>query len=230
MTRVTCLAAVLLGVFFMAPVSAAEPPDLFHVWTLDKGIWTLHTTDGQTPPLNEKGKALYEKRVAARAAGQPIDDGTLECLPHGYPRLLLSPYPFRIYQKPQFVAFVHELQHIHRIVYLENAPPDQALGPLYMGYPTARYDGDRLVVTSVGFNDETTLDRSGLPHGEQLTLTETYRLLDKKARRMEAVFTIDDPEYYTQPWSARVVFKRGNDRQQFREYVCTDSNPEVALK
>ena len=223
------LSLALLALLFALPVAAAEP-DLFQVWKLQKAVWTLKTTEGKTPPLNAAGKALYAKRQAARASGKPIDDGVMSCLPHGYPRLLLSAYPFRIFQKPQFVAFVHELQHVHRVAYLgEDNEPAESLDPAYMGYPVARYDGDRLVVTSNGFNDKTTLDRSGLPHGERLKLTESWGLIDG-GRRLEAVITVDDAEFYEKPWSARVVFDKGDPRQQFAEYVCTDVNPEATMK
>lgn len=229
MSPKTLLLAALLA---SAPAltGAAAPPDLFQVWKLPKAIWTLKTAEGRTPPLNAAGKALYERRLAARKAGKPVDDGVMECLPHGYPRLLLSPYPFRIYQKPQFVAFVHELQHVHRIAYLgEQNEPAASLDPTYMGYPAANYEGDRLVVSSNGFNDRTTLDRSGLPHGTGLKLLESWRLIDG-GRRLEALITVDDPEYYEKPWTARVVFNKGDPDMQFGEYACTDANPEATMK
>jgi hypothetical protein len=205
-------------------------PDLFQVWTLPAGIWTLRTTDGKTPPLNAAGRKLYGRRVAARAAGKPVDDGTATCLPHGMPRLMLSPYAFRIYQKPKFVAFVHALTHMYRVAYLneKNQPADD-LDPTYMGYPVARYDGQTLVVTSNGYNDKTTLDRSGLPHSEGMALTEQYHLIHG-GRQLEAVFTISDAAYYTKPWSARVVYDKGDPAAVFDEYVCTDRNPEATLK
>ena len=223
------LLAALLALVSTLPAVAA-PPDLFQVWKLPKAIWTLKTADGKTPPLNAAGKALYERRIAARAAGKPIDDGVTSCLPHGYPRLLLSPYPFRIYQKPQFVAFVHELHHVHRIAYLgEKNEPVESLDPAYMGYPVANYEGDRLVVTSNGFNEKTTLDRSGLPHGAGLKLTESWGLIDG-GKRLEAVVTIEDAQYYEKPWTARVVFDKGDPDTQFAEYACTDTNPEAKMK
>jgi hypothetical protein len=231
----------LLAALVTLPAAAAEvpaeqqgrpagAPDLAQVWKLPAGIWTLKTTDGKTPPLNAKGKALYDKRVAARAAGKPIDDGTAICLPHGMPRLMLSPYPFRIIQKPKFVAFVHELTHMYRVIYLNEKNKDvEELDPYYMGYPVARYDGQSLVVTSNGYNDKTTLDRSGLPNSEGLQLTEQYHVING-GKQLEAVFTINDAAYYTKPWSARVVYDKGDPATTFDEYVCTDKNPEASMK
>ena len=208
----------------------AGAPDLFAVWKPAKLTAELLTVDGKQPPLNAAGKALYAKRVAARAAGKPIDDTALQCLPHGMPRLMLSPYPFRIYQKPKFVAFVHELHHIHRVAYLNepNQAPDD-LDSTYMGYPVARYEGDVLIVTSNGYNDLTTLDRAGLPKSGDLKLTEKYRLVGG-GKQLEAIFTIEDPKYYTRAWSARQLFDRQDPDTEFAEYVCTDRNPEAAMQ
>lgn len=205
-------------------------PDLFAVWKPARLTANLLTVEGKQPPLNAAGKALYARRVAARAAGKPIDDTALRCLPHGMPRLMLSPYPFRIYQKPKFVAFVHELHHIHRVAYLNE--PNQAaddLDPTYMGYPVARYQGDTLIVTSNGYNDITTLDRAGLPKSADMKLTEKYRLISG-GKQLEAIFTIEDPKFYTRTWSARQVFDRQDPETEFPEYVCTDKNPEISLQ
>lgn len=206
----------------------AGAPDLFAVWKAAKPIDTLRTAEGKLPPLNAKGQALYNKRLKARAAGKPIEDGTLECLPHGLPRLMLSDYPFRLYQKPTFVAFAHELTHYFRVAYLNEKPKVvDDVDPTYTGYPVARYEGDTLVLTSNGFNEETTMDRSGLPKSAGLVLTERYRLISD-GKQLEGVFTIDDKAWYTKPWTARVVYDRHGDvNQVFNEYVCTDQNPEA---
>lgn len=228
--RIQNIKALFIAASLAASLPAVAAPDLFQVWKPARAVWALTTADGKAPPLNAKGKALHARRVAARAAGKPIDDGTLSCLPHGMPRLMLSPYPFRIYQKPQFVAFVHELHHMHRIVYLGDVLPDaDDVDNNYMGTATARYEGEELVVDSRGYNDKTTLDRSGLPHGEQLQITERYRLV-KGGQQLEGRFTITDPEFYSKPWTARVLFDKGDPETVFGEYVCTDQNPEASLK
>ena len=208
----------------------AGAPDLFAVWNPAALVANLKTVEGKLPPLNAAGKALYTKRVAARAAGKPIDDTATSCVPHGMPRLMLSPYPFRIYQKPTFVAFVHELHHLYRVAYLnEKLKPVADLDAAYMGYPVAKYEGDTLVVESNGYNDITTLDRAGLPNSEGLVLTEKYHLING-GKQLEATYTINDPAFYTKAWSARQVFERGDPNTVFAEYVCTDVNPELAVK
>ena len=205
----------------------AGAPALTAVWKLAAPLDTLRTADGKAPPLNAKGAALYAKRVKARKAGKPIDDLTLQCLPHGLPRLMLSAYPFRIIQKPTYVAFVHELTHYFRVAYLNEQPKVvDDLDPTYTGYPVAKYELDSLVLNSNGFNDDTTLDRSGLPKSAGLLLTERYKLL-AGGKQLELSFTVDDKAFYTKPWTARVVYDRVDNNQGFDEYVCTDVNPEA---
>lgn len=245
----TSIATLLLAALAILPVNAqqgaaapagsvpaeqqgrpAGAPDLFGPWKPVNFVTTLKTADGKLPPLNAAGKALYEKRMAARKAGKPIDDSTMDCLPHGMPRLMYSPYVFRIFQKPAFVAFVHEVHHMYRVAYLnEQNQPTEKLDPIYNGYPVARYEGDSLVVTSNGFNDLTTLDRAGLPHSPDMKLTERYRLING-GRQMEATFTIDDRRYYSASWTAKQVYNRVGNDQGFDEYVCRDQNPELNLK
>ena len=208
----------------------AGAPDLYAVWKAAQPVDTLRTTEGKLPPLNAKGQALYTKRVKARAAGKPIDDSTLDCLPHGLPRLMLSDYPFRLYQKPGFVAFAHELTHYFRVAYLNEKPKVvDDVDPTYTGYPVARYEGDTLVVTSNGFNDDTTMDRSGLPKSAALVLTEHYQLING-GKQLQLSFTVDDKTWYTKPWTARMVYDRADANQTLEEYVCTDQNPEAKRK
>lgn len=218
---------------FVAPEKQGAPagaPDLSSVWKLSAPIDTLLTAEGKAPPLNAKGAALYAKRVKARKAGKPIDDVTLECLPHGLPRLMLSSYPFRLIQKPTYVAFVHELTHYFRVAYLNETPKvADDVDPTYTGYPVAKYETDSLVLSSNGFNDDTTLDRSGLPKSAGLLLTERYKTL-AGGKQLELSFTVDDKAFYSKPWTARVVYDRVDSNQGFDEYVCTDVNPEATRK
>ena len=78
-------------------------------------------------------------------------------------------------------------------------PNPDDVNPTYLGYSVAHWDGDTLVIESNGFNDRTWLDASGHPHGEQLKVTEKLTRTDFNNIKVEA--TIDDPEYYTKPWT-----------------------------
>ncbi len=111
--------------------------------------------------------------------------------------------PFEIIQKPNAMYFVAQNRMPWRAYFGEQPPADP--DPLYMGYSVARWEGEALVIQSSGFRDVTALDDSGLPHSEQLRLTQRFRA-SADGRTMTVDYTIDDPADYTRPWSARAVF------------------------
>ncbi len=187
-------------------VCAANTPDLTGVWSIVSNHSTLKTVDGKTPPLTAAAGALYEQHLASAAKGDRAFDGEVSCLPPGLPRLMLAKEPFEILQRDKAVYFVHQLNRLPRRAYLNEKLPED-VDPLYLGFSVARWDGDTLVIDSTAFRDGTLLDDSGLPHSEDLRLTERYRL-DKDGKTLHAVFRIEDPKTFTRPWEARADYKK----------------------
>jgi hypothetical protein len=125
------------------------------------------------------------------------------------------------------VTFVHELNHQVRAVPLNvPLPPlDQAnLFAAYGGHMSGHYEGDTLVIQSNGFNDQTFLDSSGLPHSDQLVTTERVR---KVGNQLEDVVTIHDPAFYTKDWQARFVYARRDD-VRLMDYACGDKHRDLS--
>ncbi len=91
--------------------------------------------------------------------------------------------------------------------------------PLTMGFPVGRWEGNTLVIRTTGLIDATVMDASGLPHSEQLTLTERLRVLPDG--RLEDRITIDDPENYKQPWETVLTFHR-DAAARVTDDVCPD--------
>ncbi|HVY32934.1 MAG TPA: hypothetical protein VG960_00810, partial [Caulobacteraceae bacterium] len=147
--------AIRYGVPAVDPVPAGKP-DFSGKWIMARTIRSLKTIEGSAPPLNAAGKAQYAKTRAALKA-DPKTDPVSDCLMQGIPRLLYAPYPFLILQYGKHVDFVHEVNHTVRIVYFDQAPPDDP-DPHWLGWPVARWDGQTLVIDSTGFNALTWLD------------------------------------------------------------------------
>lgn len=224
------VAAILAG----SPASAATPasgapvfeqpppgmPDFTGKWAMTPHITHLLTTGGREPPLNAAGRALYAKRQAALKAGDRTIDPLSHCWMHGVPRLLYAPYPFLILQTTRSVDFVHEVNHTFRIIYWDKTLPDDP-DPDWLGYSIARLEGRTLVIDSIGFNDKTWLDYSGLPHGEQLKVEERYTLASPSTIR--GTVTITDPQYYTASWSTRFTLKK-QPGMDLAENVCMDTH------
>jgi len=130
-----------------------------------------------------------------------------------------------ILQTARKISFVHEYQHLLRHIYMDEALPALAdIDPTFMGESVGRWEGDTLVIETLGVNTQTVLDREGMPHSAAMKVTERVRLIEG-GKRLEDVVSIDDPQTFTAPWSARVVLehKRG---VQLKEYNCVSLHEE----
>jgi len=227
----TALGVAILGLASIAFAAGAPDAPLFEQpppgtpnftgkWAMPKRITHLLTTDGKEPPLNAAGRALYAKRQAALKAGERNIDPINRCLMHGTPRLLYAPYPFLILQTSRSVNFVHEVNHTFRIIYWDKTLPEDP-DPDYLGYSIARLEGRTLIIDTIGLNDLTWLDYSGLPHGEKLKVQERYTLVGPT--RIDGSVSITDPDYYTAPWTSNFTLQR-QPGMALRENVCTDTH------
>lgn len=202
----------------VATSALAAQPDFTGVWQISGYSPTLKSVDGKPPPLTAEAKAVYDKHKASAAKGDRSYDSAEYCIPEGMPRLMLINKPFEIVQKPNAMYFVHQNRLPHRAYFNEAPPTDPEL--LYLGYSTAKWEGDTLVIDTMGMRDSTLLDDSGLPHSDQLKITERYTMA-KNGASFDSKITITDPKTFTQSWTAtaRYVKKPGF---QIPEEVCAE--------
>ena len=201
-----------------------------------KGIWQVpYIVDmqkqGKNPdgtalkpediPFTPKGKAFYD----AATASQSKDDPEGFCLPPGVPRMMYTPYPTEIFQLPNRIVFVYEGgAHVWRNIWMDGRPQPKDPNPTYLGYSVGKWEGDTLVVDTIGMNDRTWLDAAGHGHGEQLHVTEKFTRTDSNTLRVEA--TIEDPEFYTKPWTV-VTQATWYPNQEILEYICQENNRDL---
>jgi hypothetical protein len=201
-----------------ATAAAVNPPDISGVWQVTKYEPSIRTVDGRAPPLRAEARKLYEQNLLARKQLKPRSDLS-RCVPPGTPRAMWAPQPIMILQTPRKITFVHEYQHLLRHIYMDEPLPAAAdVDPSYMGESVGRWEGETLVIETIGVNDKTFLDRDGMPHSASMRVTERLRLIDG-GKRLEERVTIDDPETFTAPWTARLVFER-KPGVQLSEYNC----------
>ena len=224
------LAAVLAGALLgsgcashglphTSPTQSVPGQDFSGVWWVEQPERTLLPIDGASVPLTPAGRRQYDEYRAQLQAGKIEDLTRKYCLPDGLPRLLTAPYPFEVVLTRHQATFLHEARHVYRAIPLDvQHPPPQMMLDNYMGNSVARWEGDTLVIDSIRFNDETKLDVSGLPHSDQLHVTERWRKIDG-GRRLQDEITIDDPPIFTMPWSTRITFAYRPDLT-INEYVC----------
>jgi hypothetical protein len=223
--------SIVLAFGTAAIAAAAEPArstDLSGTYWATVYYPKLQPVGGGEPPLNDAGKAAYASNRAGLKDGSIDDPTRTYCLPDAPPRLLATPHPFQLYQLPPGqVTFVHELNNQVRAVPLNVPLPSQKeaeVNPAYEGYSTATYDGDVLVIRTIGFTDQTFLDSSGLPHSDQLSTTERIR---RSGSQLEDLITIRDPAYYTKDWQVRFVYER-RPGLRLQEYVCGEPNRDIS--
>jgi hypothetical protein len=111
--------------------------------------------------------------------------------------------------------------HSFRPIFMDGRPHPKDLEPTYYGHSVGRWEGDTLVIDTIGFNERTWMDHRGLPTTEALHMTERITRPDFNTLRYE--MTIDDPGAYTQPWTTGMFFRWAAGAEQF-EFLCQDGN------
>lgn len=218
----------------MAPRAPDGKPDLSGVWQAevsDRG------TDGELLPPHfidvsrglNKGdvemqgwaEELFQERRGRHAA----DDPQAHCKPLGVPRLDTSPVPIKIVQTPGLTLILHEIDVSFRQIFTDGRPHTPDPEPAHMGYSTGRWEGDALVVDTVGFGDKGWLDSVGHPHSDALHVIERFRRPD--FGHLEIALTIDDSKAYKKPFTLVEKFYYLPDADLL-EYVCSDNEIDSA--
>ena len=139
------------------------------------------------------------------------------CWPGGVPVVVWAEPSFFL-QTPGEVTILYQRDHQVRHVYM-NTPHTKNPKPSWYGESVGHYEGDTLVVDTIGFNDKTFVDRYGTPHSDKLHVVERYRVLPDK-KTLEGTLTFEDPKAYTMKWSASVKYHRTGAMAQ--ESICAE--------
>ena len=102
-----------------------------------------------------------------------------------------------------------------------DVPHSKNLPKTWYGESIGHFEGDTLVVDTIGLNDKTETDRFGTPHSDQIHVVERFKLVDN-GRTLQATVFVDDPGTFTMPWSATQRWKR--IERPLEEYLCEESN------
>lgn len=183
-----------------------------------------HHGDYNSPLLQPWVADIVRRNNDAEAAGKPIPQTNSLCQPDGVVKLLSRVGPFQIIQTPTEVIFLYQRNHQRRIVHL-NAKHPENLKPSWYGHSIGRYEGDTLVIDTIGHNDKTQIDRYGVPHTTRLHVVERWKLIDG-GKAIEVRATVEDPGAFTKPWSGVSTSRRQDER--WEEYVCVDDKVRVS--
>jgi hypothetical protein len=131
------------------------------------------------------------------------------------------PAPIQILQQPEKLVLLYQRDHQVRHITMNTHHSDH-LTPSWYGESVGHYEGDVLVIDTVGMNAKTPVDIFGTPHSEALHVVERLRLINN-GRQMEVVFTVDDPNSFTSEWSGRILYNRSNV-MSLEEEVCAEND------
>jgi len=202
-----------------APRTPDGKPDFSGVWGPDRHfIYDIGSAlkPGDVLPLQPWAADLAKKRMSK-------DDPEANCLPTGVPRM--APYPWKIVQRPELILFLFEGNiHSYRQIFLDGRSHPKDPDPTWYGDSIGHWEGDTLVVDTIGFNDHFWFDFAGHPHTEKLHITERYLRTD--LGHLEDEVTIDDPGAYTKPFTMYGHFPLQADTE-IMEYICNENNQDV---
>jgi hypothetical protein len=216
------------------PATVSPGPDLAGVWTQYPRIGGRSAGEGgfvfskEEPPMTPWAEAKYKSTKAPHTGGYmgESDDTTLQCYPPGVPRIYLFNFPMEIFVVPGRVLIVHEFGHYIRQIWTDGRPHPKDPNPSWMGDSIGKWEGDTLVVDTIGFNDKTWLDQVGHPHSDALHLIERIRHIAPDMLQIDVTF--DDPKAFTRQWTGTKQFKLRPD-WHISEYVCEENfdNKEI---
>ena len=252
------IAAAIAILTAAAPASQAQDgqaaiPDLSQPWVLMNGTAYFRAPGDTGPgPIMQRG-AEYKHDDVPRLAdtsnpilkpwarklmdinNERVQDGdipfytTSRCWPGGVPGLLLYPgEPVFFIQTPKEVWIMEQRDQQVRRVYLDR-PHSAHPGYSVYGESVGHYEnGDTLVVDTLGLDDSTPIDRYRTPHTKQLHVIERYRLMPG-GKKIQVVFSVEDPGTFNMPWKGMVEFERGHGERSggpWVESICADNPPD----
>lgn len=205
-----------IGVWDASQRRLVNDPDAYDAANL-RGDAPLHIDE---VPLQDWARALTNFRHALAIASEPYT----RCKPTGGPRQVMSPYGFEIVDLPDlqrvYILTVANSMS-YRVIYMDGREHPQNLSPSYFGHSVGWWEGDTLVVDTVGMNERNWMNRDALPHTDRLHLVE--RFTRHSLEEMDYSVTVDDPGAYTAPWISGYTLRWAPGLELF-EYVCQENN------
>ncbi len=207
-----------------APRAPDGHPDLSGYWKGTKATHPVGNIGKDLPgfklPLTPAGQAALRHNLT-----QTIDPEAL-CIIGGIPRHSASALPFQIVQNHDHVVFLYMYTYF-RAVPVDGRAHASDPDPSFFGDKTGRWEGDTLVIDSLGFKDKQMwIDENGNPQSEALHAIERWTRPD--AGHLHLELTVDDPKFYTHPFHYARTWVAGDPKQELKEYVCAENNIDRA--
>ena len=205
-----------------SPRTADGKPDLSGVWRIHTSYLLNAAPDLKPGDMQPWAAALYKQS----ADNYRNNTDGINCLPPGPKASTSVGSPVKIVQTANLVILLYEYETLFRQVFTDGRELPKDPNPTWMGYSIGHWEGDTLVVTTTGYNDQTSLDLGGRPHSEALRVTERYHRRD--AGHIDLQVTLDDPKAYNRAWTLPVDLDLMPD-DELIEYICEDRSDKPHL-
>ncbi len=186
------------------------------------GVWELpYTPDLSRPfggplPFTPFGEEKYKTHLGG-------DDPHGFCQPTGPTRAFHSPFPFQLVQTAGMTVVLFEIDHNFRRIFTDGRDHPKDLDTTWYGDSIGHYEGNKLIVDTIGISDRSWLDTAGHQHSDKLHVTEVFAKTG--ADSFNWTVTYDDPVYFLKPWSVTLTAKR--QKYDIMEMICTDNNQDM---
>jgi hypothetical protein len=219
-----------------APRTADGKPDLSGMWgwvtigppcgaactdtQISREFLNIANTLKDGPPYQPWAAELVKKRKADQ-----VSDPNVHCMPRGAPRIWTDDYYKRLFEVPGRLIILTERNMQYRQIFTDGRPLPKDPNPTWNGYSTAHWEGDTLVVQTIGFRDDLWLDSFGNP------LTNAGKVTEKIRRpnygTLEIEITVDDPRAYTAPWTVKLTQPIVLN-SELLDYYCLENERDAA--
>ena len=234
---ILAFAGALLAAAALAPLHAqaedsraadyarlAELPPMEGVWQADWGTVTRLRAAEKDAPLTEAARSTYEAFQAAKQRGENLQTEAANCRPVGMPGAMRTPYPVEFVYSPDKVNILIETHSQMRQIWTDGRAIPEDPDLLFNGNSVGRWDGDELIIETVGLTPQISL-LEGIHPTEQTRIRERIRLAEPG--RMLVETTITDPALFTEPYVTELAYNLEPD-WDLREYVCQENNRDAA--
>jgi len=205
--------------------AVAKLPDFTGVWEIPLGGPAARVENPAVgvPPRRLQPLSLtpeYEAKRKDLMAHADQDNQSANCLPPGMPGIMAQPYPMEFLLTPGQVTIVIEAYSETRHIYTDGRPMPDDPDPTFFGTSIGHWEGDTLVVKTVGFSTQTEIEPH-VAHSDKMQILEKFRLLDPNTMSIET--TVTDPEALTAPYVSNRILKRHRN-WTIAEYICEQNN------
>ena len=192
-----------------------------------QGFWNIPYTPNVAAKGGEASVPYTPVGLEAFRNHDSKDDPTSLCNYPGVPRIMQSPYPVQILQTPEYLIFAFEYMSMWRVIPLDGRARPDRVELTFMGNSVGHWEGDTIVVETIGLNDKTWLDTAGHQHSDQLKVIERF------TRTPDSIvmnYDIIDPVMYSKPWNLErplTPLKAVHGLPELIEYACNENNRDV---